>query len=512
MRLPDGNTITASHAAMLPLSQKLSQEASTAFSFQSIANPLISIGKLCDDDCVAIFTKEQCYVLKSNHVHLPAIQTKAFMKGNRDHDTKLWTFALHPSPPPFSANTIFEMKLKELITFHHKSMFSPTKDTWLKAIKKGYFTTWHGITYTSVNKHLQLTEATAKGHMRQQHQNYRSTKLHQKHTNSIEMTAKQARTNAVYVRPIEATGLLCTDQTGAFPVTSTKSNRYIMVAHHYDSNAILVRPLPSRSQYHLQQAFTSIYDTLSNAGHQPTEIRLDNEAPMSLRKYFKKRKMNFQLVPPNNHRRNYAEKAINTFKNHFIAGLCTLHKHFPLDLWCSLLPHAEITLNMLRTSNLTPNISAYTELHGEFNYDKTPILPPGLKLIIHEKPSQRKTWSPRGTEGWYLGPALNHYRCHRVFCTKTQAERITETINIIPDAHTPQISLPEAAIIATEKLTETLAAKDDFGQKQLDSIQQLAKALQHLVKENQSLQLRPLAITHKPIIQRWHHRGWHNRG
>ena len=106
---------------------------------------------------------------------------------------------------------------------------------------------------------------------------------------------------------------------------------------------------------------------------------------------------------------------------------------------------------MLRTSNLIPNASTYSKLNGEFNYDKTPILPPGLKLNIHEKPSQRKTWSPRGTEGWYLGPALHHYRYHRVFCTKTQAERITETINIIADEPTPQISLPEVAVIVTEK-------------------------------------------------------------
>ena len=94
---------------------------------------------------------------------------------------------------------------------------------------------------------------------------------------------------------------------------------------------------------------------------------------------------------------------------------------------------------MLRTLNLTPNTSPYSELHGTFDYDRTPILTPGLKLIINEKPSQRKTWAPRGTEGWYLGPALNYYRCHRVFCTKTQAEQVTETIHIIPDEPTPQI-------------------------------------------------------------------------
>ena len=98
VRLPDGNTITASHAAMLPLPQELSQAASTAYSFQSIVNPLISIEKLCDDDCVALFTKKHCFVLKNNHVHLPTIQANAFMMGNRDHDSKLWTFSLKHQP------------------------------------------------------------------------------------------------------------------------------------------------------------------------------------------------------------------------------------------------------------------------------------------------------------------------------------------------------------------------------------------------------------------------------
>ena len=34
----------------------------------------------------------------------------------------------------------------------------------------------------------------------------------------------------------------------------------------------------------------------------------------------------YQLVPPSNHRANNAERAIQTFKNHFIAGLCSVDK------------------------------------------------------------------------------------------------------------------------------------------------------------------------------------------
>ena len=143
------------------------------------------------------------------------------------------------------------MKTKELIHFQHKALFSPTKATWLQAIKKGFFSTWHGINFKDVNKHLTLTPATAKGHIRQQPQHYRSTKVDKDDVKSIDMTATQARANTIYIKPINLTGLLCTNQTGAFPVTSNKGNRYVMVAHHFDTNAILARPFPSRSQLHL---------------------------------------------------------------------------------------------------------------------------------------------------------------------------------------------------------------------------------------------------------------------
>ena len=66
--------------------------------------------------------------------------------------------------------------------------------------------------------------------------------------------------------------------------------------------------------------------------------------------------IDYQLVPPGVHRRNAAERAIRTFKNHFIAGLCSTDKNFPLHLWDQLVPQAELTLNMLRGSRLNPKV------------------------------------------------------------------------------------------------------------------------------------------------------------
>ena len=99
-------------------------------------------------------------------------------------------------------------------------------------------------------------------------------------------------------------------------------------------------------------------------------------------------------MPPHIHRRNSAEHVIQTFKNHFIAGLASTDPNFPLSNWCRLLPQAELTLNLLRPSRLNPNLSAYAQLEGAFDFTRTPLAPPGTRVIVHEKPTQRRTWAP----------------------------------------------------------------------------------------------------------------------
>ena len=63
-----------------------------------------------------------------------------------------------------------------------------------------------------------------------------------------------------------------------------------------------------------------------------------------------------QLVPPDVHRRNIAERAIRTFKAHFLSILAGVSDAFPNLLWDCLLPQTELTLNLLRQSNIAPSI------------------------------------------------------------------------------------------------------------------------------------------------------------
>ena len=140
-----------------------------------------------------------------------------------------------------------------------------------------------------------------------------------------------------------------------------------------------------------------------------------------------KKKINFQNVPPGNHRANTAERAIQTFKNHFISGLVGVDPKFPLVQWDRLLEQATITLNLLRSARLNPRLSAYNFLFGIFDFNKTPLAPPGTKVLAHVKTDKRKSWSQQGDEGWYIGPSMKHYRCIKVYFPKTRAVRDIDT-------------------------------------------------------------------------------------
>jgi hypothetical protein len=201
-------------------------------------------------------------------------------------------------------------------------------------------------------------------------------------------------THACYAAIIEPTGQIFSDQTGRFIIPSSTGNNYVMIVYDYDSNFIFAQPFRNRTAPCLLAAFTALHKRLCLAGLRPKLQRLDNECSASLKAFMTDEGIDYQLVPPAVHRRNAAERAIRTFQNHFIAGLCSVDKDFPLHLWDHLLPQAELTLNLLRGSRLNPKLSAWAQVHGTYDYNRVPLAPPGCRVLVHEKPQNRTTWSP----------------------------------------------------------------------------------------------------------------------
>ena len=41
---------------------------------------------------------------------------------------------------------------------------------------------------------------------------------------------------------------------------------------------------------------------------------------------------------------------------------------------------------------------------------KTPLAPPGFKVIVHECPQERETWADHGIMRLYIGPEMHNFR------------------------------------------------------------------------------------------------------
>ena len=232
--------------------------------------------------------------------------------------------------------------------------------------------------------------------------------------------------------PFESRMMGYLDLTGRFPYPSSNGNQYIMVAYDYDSNAIIAQPIKNRQAATMRDAFNTIVSKLSKRGAKPSLFILDNEISGEFKQALEKHKCSFQRVPPYQHCRNAAERAIQTFKNHFVAGLASTNPSFPISEWDHLIEQATITLNLLQNSRLNPNLSSYAFLFGNFDFNKTPLAPPGTKVLAHEKPSNRATWAPHGVEGWYTGPVMEHYRCVTAYIMSTMDTRVCDTVEFFP--------------------------------------------------------------------------------
>jgi hypothetical protein len=168
--------------------------------------------------------------------------------------------------------------------------------------------------------------------------------------------------------------------------------------------------MPNRTDTLFISVFTKIFAALRERDYHPTLNVMDNECSKAVKKHIRTNKMDIQLVPPHNHHVNPAERAIATFKEHFVAALGTVNKLCPLQLWDEFLLQVELTLNLLHFSCCNPAISANEELYGAFDLNKTPLALLGTKALVFEDPTTRTPWAPHATDSFYVGPAQNHYR------------------------------------------------------------------------------------------------------
>ena len=348
---------------------------------------------------------------------------------------------------PFDPRTLNLPSIPALVGFYHACLGFPVKQTWLEAIKAGNFETFEGLTYSNAARYCPDADETILGHLAQQRQNVRSTKPKGCNAPPPPPADPETTSNNIFIR-IYPISKLYTDDTGRFPIKAQSGNQYVMISHHANGNLILQQAFKTRSDKHRIAAYNAIMTRLTARGLSVDLQILDNEASAAYKQAITGTwNCKFQLVPPDMHRRNHAEIAIRTFKDHFLAILAGVDATFPPYLWDLLLPQAELTLNLLRQSTVNPRISAWEFFQGPFDFNKTPLGPVGCRVLIHAKPVTRRSWDFRAKAGFYIGPAMDSYRCFRLVKSNTKSQVISDTVKFRHAFCTIPAPTPEDKII-----------------------------------------------------------------
>ena len=509
----DTRTSIGTDSFAIPLTNKACEFH--AFRKGDIHRPLLSVGKACDEGIDEVrFQQTHCSFLKDGEEVLrgyrdPATRLYLLLRGSKTtdnipgparrasrgtrDDTALRDSTNHayhglnthqpvglglPQQPSVTAlNAYAQRSTPKLMQFLHACAGFPTIATWTQAIDRGYYLGWPGLTASRVRKWLPDSEETVLGHQQLVRQGIRSTSkgdIPSKETGttskgdetgttskgdgnkptSVTM-GKQRRVIACSVPTAELKGIMGTDQTGRFPNTSDRGHKYMFILADVDTDYIHGVPIKSKKAGELVRAFVEAHDALTACGFEPILHRIDHETSKDLVNAIKERQLTYEVMPPSNHRQNPAERAIATYKSHFISIINGLDKGYPPGGWDLLIPQVNMTLNMLRTCPVNPVHSAYSYVHGAYDFSAHPLAPLGCKAIVHQRRihngGTRPSWGNKGKTGYYLGPAMDSYRVWRFYMPDTGRVQETDTAKFLPKYAVPCVS-------SAERITESLDA------------------------------------------------------
>ena len=114
IKMPNGEIITSSHIELIP-QHNLQDKARKAHIFSGLQKLLISIGTLCDNNCIAVFDEKWVTIYDKT-------RRQIFMQGHRDPNTTLYMINMAAPlramteqhiPDKIRANYVYETKSKQ---------------------------------------------------------------------------------------------------------------------------------------------------------------------------------------------------------------------------------------------------------------------------------------------------------------------------------------------------------------------------------------------------------------
>ena len=151
-----------------PALPKIAQDT---YLFDEISIPLLSVKKMCAGDLAVLFYGREATVFKpaKNTIHIDGTPV---LLGSLDKKTELYTVNVHGGPLHIlrggntvhdinntanktnelihsnfhQANSLTMCTIPALINYYHMTMGAPSITTWIKAINKGWFASFPGLT------------------------------------------------------------------------------------------------------------------------------------------------------------------------------------------------------------------------------------------------------------------------------------------------------------------------------------------------------------------------------
>ena len=420
--------------------------------FPRLAHALFSVPTFCAAGAIATFTKDQVYI---------TLKGEPVFTGYPRGRPGLW-FTDIPEPPPMplknhvhspspsvhngtesippSVNLVhpeLHGTNAQRIQFYQRALCFPARVTLYRAARYlNAFRTFPGLSPRLISRHFQLDETTALGRLDRTRKNYASTRPSVTFANdpspspiptTPDVPIAPRKQTPVWVK----TSRLYTDLSGRL-----ESEFYILVMYFEDLNVIYLAYLTDKSGTSYRKAYTEGMDWYSaterGRSTMPHFEVCDAAIDQLTAKMLADRGITYTLVPTGNHRRNNAERCVRTAENYVTCAFQGCDPTCSTKARRHMLPQIRIVINLMRPSRLNPQISAWEDLKGVYDFNAHPIAPLGSPVIAFVPPDDRPKLAPHGVPAFYVGPALNHYRCYTVYVPETNRTRITDTIAWLP--------------------------------------------------------------------------------
>ena len=314
--------MTSSHVGQLPLST-LSDSARQSFVVPGLqSDNLFSLPQIADDGCTTVLQPRSMQIYNS--------ENKLILEGTRPVGVPFWSLSMDQRLNPNSgsyftpqtthiANTlVHNLPVAERARFYRDALLRIPDSTLLHACRAGFLRSFPGLTTHLLRSNVEYSTATAAAHLAQARKHRGPSRKTENAASSPAPTPIVGTTSPTGVTPyvlVLRQNELHADKVVALP----SNNSAILIVVH--NNYIALEIVHSGSGAAYAQAYGRSCDRLVEYGVQVNRAVIDNEFPIELKRELQRLAHTPHFVPPSTHRRNMAERAIQTVK-HAIKSQC----------------------------------------------------------------------------------------------------------------------------------------------------------------------------------------------